>query len=68
MILLLEKLLQSSKTGIALLLAITRAFVQVFTASAAKSFAIFLAQHLGIHIQHENSADNVFKICKLCGA
>jgi hypothetical protein len=43
-------------------MAITRTFVQVLAASAAKTFAIILAQQLGIQIQHKNRADNVFQI------
>ena len=62
MVLLLEKLLQSSKTGIELLLATAGSFVQVFAAAAAKAFTIFLAQQLGIQIQHENRADDVLQI------
>ena len=44
MILLLEKLLQSSKTGIELLLASAAFLVQVLAASAANTLTIRLAQ------------------------
>ena len=60
--LLLKKLLQSSKSGIELLLAITGTVIQVFTAAAAKSFAVLLAQQLGIQIQDKNCPHNIIQI------
>src|SRR5574344_1187838 len=49
--LLLKKLLQSSKSGIELLLAIAGTIVEVFAAAVAEPLAIGLAQQLGIQIQ-----------------
>ena len=62
MILLLEKLLQSSKTGIELLLAIAGTVVQISAATAAETFAIILAQQLGIQIQDKYGPNDVFQI------
>ena len=62
MILLLEKLLQSSKTGIELLLAIAGTVVQISAAAAAETFAIILAQQLGIQIQNKYGPNDVFQI------
>ena len=63
MVLLLEKLLQSSETGIDLLLARAVLMVQVFATAAAETFAIGLAQQLGTKVQDEYRPDNVFQIC-----
>ena len=60
--LLLKKLLQSSKSGIELLLATAGTVVQVLAATAAETFAVLLAQQLGIQIQDENCPHNVIQI------
>jgi len=60
--LLLKKLLQSSKSGIKLLLAAAGAVVQVFAAALANTFAVLLAQQLGIQTQDENRPHNVVQI------
>ena len=60
--LLLEKLLQSSETGIELLLADARLNIQVFAAAAAKTLAIALAQQLGIQVQHKDRANDFFQV------
>lgn len=60
--LLLKKLLQSSKSGIELLLAIAGTLVQVFATAVAKTLAVLLAQQLGIQIQDKNRPYNVIQI------
>ena len=60
--LLLKKLLQSSKSGIELLLAIAGPVVQVLATAVAQSIAVLLAQQLGIQIQDENGPYNVIQI------
>jgi hypothetical protein len=60
--LLLKKLLQSSKSGIELLLAIAGTVIQVLATAVAKSLAVLLAQQLGIQIQDENCPYNVIQI------
>jgi hypothetical protein len=60
--LLLKKLLQSSKSGIQLLLAAAGAVVQVFAAALANAFAVLLAQQLGIQTQDENRPYNIVQI------
>jgi hypothetical protein len=60
--LLLKKLLQSSKSGIELLLAIAGTVVEILTTAVAESLTILLAQQLGIQIQDENCPYNVIQI------
>ena len=60
--LLLKKLLQSSKSGIELLLAIAGTIVQVLAATAAQTLAVLLAQQLGIQIQDKNRPHNIIQI------
>jgi len=60
--LLLKKLLQSSKSGIELLLAIAGTLIQVFAAFRAKTLAVLLAQQLGIQIQDKDCPHNVIQI------
>ena len=60
--LLLKKLLQSSKSGIELLLAIAGTIVKVFTTAVAKTCAVLLAQQLGIQIQDKNCPYNIIQI------
>jgi len=60
--LLLKKLLQSSKSGIELLLACTGAVVEISAAAAAETLAVLSAQQLGIQIQDENRPYNIIQI------
>ena len=60
--LLLKKLLQSSKSGIELLLAIAGTVVQVLATAVAKTFAVLLAQQLGIQIQDKDCPYNIIQI------
>jgi hypothetical protein len=60
--LLLKKLLQSSKSGIELLLATAGTVVQVLATAVAETFAVLLAQQLGIQIQDKDCPYNIIQI------
>jgi hypothetical protein len=60
--LLLKKLLQSSKSGIELLLATAGTVVQVLATAVAQTTAVLLAQQLGIQIQDKNCPYNIIQI------
>ena len=60
--LLLKKLLQSSKSGIELLLATAGTFVQILATAVAQTCTVLLAQQLGIQIQDKNCPYNIIQI------
>jgi hypothetical protein len=60
--LLLKKLLQSSKSGIELLLAIAGTVVEILATAVAQTLAVLLAQQLGIQIQDKNCPHNIIQI------